>query len=74
MMKAKLILFTKTFEHLDEILGNEESKKFKSAVSVDEGKIEISIESESLPGIQAAINSYINKLKVISSTMNIKRI
>ncbi len=63
-MKSKLVLYID--EDISKLLGDEESKKFKSKVSFN-GKIEIDIDAADLAGLQAALNSYMNKLKVIQS-------
>ncbi len=63
MMKSKLIIYTN--ENISKILGNENSNKFISKVIFSDGKLEIEIEAKDIAGIQAAVNSYINKIKVV---------
>ncbi len=73
MMKSRLII-EMPFPNIDKILGDEESKKFKSSVWIEGKRIIIDIEAEDIAGLQAAVNSYINKIKVVQNILKIKRI
>jgi len=68
-MKSKLIIYIN--EDISNILGNENSKKFKSNVRFNRNKIEIEIDAADISGLQAAVNSYINKIKIITEIKNL---
>ncbi len=72
-MKSKLIIEMQ-FPNIDKILGNEESKKFKSSAHVEGKNVVIDIDAADIAGLQAAVNSYINKIKIVKSVSGIKRI
>ena len=68
-MKSKLIIYIN--EDISNILGNENYKKFKSNVRFNRNKIEIEIDAADISGLQAAVNSYINKIKIITEIKNL---